>query len=407
VLSLAQSRTGFLGRAIGYFKKHWQSQWHTCLLGCLLAGLCGVAIGGCSHPQPSVAAPKPPEVLASLPLTKEVTDYEEFPGWTDAMKTVEIRARVTGYLSKVLFAEGYDVKEGDVLFVIDQRPYQATLDQAKANVVLAKAHLARLDADFGRAKVLLPQKAISQEDFDKAAGDRAEADALLNVAVAAQDLAQLNLDFTEVKSPISGRISRQMIDPGNLVQADVTPLTTIVSLDPMYAYFDVDEHTVLRVRQLIREGKIKSAREVESPLALGLADEEGFPHEGTIHFVDNPKEVLAPGLFARIRVPIGVAHAAILVPERALASDQGQKFLYVLNDQNEVQYRPVKVGALSGGMRVIEEGLAPDEKVVVNGLQRVRPGIKVEPKLIDAQNASATDAVATKPEAAPPHRPSS
>ena len=251
---------------------------------------------------------------------------------------------------------------------------------------------------------MLPQKAIAQSDYDLAKAIATRRPAAVKVAEAALNTAELNLDFTKVTAPISGRISRYLVTVGNLVQsgdqANVTLLTTIVSVDPMYAYFDVDERTVLRVRQLIREGKAKSAREAAMPVMLGLANEDGFPHRGTIDFVDNqvnPKtgtlrvrgmfpnkdEALLPGFFARVRVPVGAPHQALLVTDRAIDNDQGQKILYVVNDKNEVVSRPIRVGLLHDGLRAIEDGLKPGERVIVNGLQTVRPGITVEPKLVD------------------------
>jgi RND family efflux transporter MFP subunit len=220
------------------------------------------------------------------------------------------------------------------------------------------------------------------------------------VARATLESNQLNLDFTKVTSPIDGRTSRYLVTIGNLIVQDNTLLTTVVSVNPIYAYVDVDEHTVLHVRQLIREGKAQSAREGAIPVSLGLADEQGFPHQGTINFVDNQvnvktgtlrirgvfdnkDEALSPGFFVRVRVPIGLPHKAILVSDRAIDTDQGQKIVYVVNDKNEVVYRPVKLGAMHDGLRVVEEGLKTDERVIVNGLQRVRPGMTVDPKPVD------------------------
>ena len=375
----------------------------------LLVLLLAVVLNGCSHSQAKISQPPVQEVEVGLPVTKQITDYVDFTGRTEAMPTIDVRARVSGYLEKVLFKEGFDVKEGDVLFVIDPRTYQADYDSKVANLAQARAHLTHMESNYKRAQNLIAKSAISQADYDLAVGDRDEAEAAVRVAEAAWHTSDLNLQWTRVLAPISGRISRQNIDPGgNMVKADETVLTTIVSLDPIYAYFDVDEASTLRFRRLIEAGKVKSAREAKSPLHLGLADEDDkFPHEGTIDFVDNRlnastgtlrlrgkfdnhKQFLAPGMFVRIRVPIGPTHPAILATERAIGSDQGQKFLYVLNDKNEVVYREVQIGAFQNGLRVIESGLAPGERFIVNGLQRVKPGDTVQPKL--AQSSSPGEA---------------
>ena len=270
----------------------------------------------------------------------------------------------------------------------------------------------RLERDYYRVKNLLARGAVGQEEYDRYEGDYREAVANLDVARANRDLAALNLGYTRVMAPVSGRVSRYVVTVGNLIQSGDqnggTLLTTIVSVDPMYAYFDVDERTVLRVRQLIREGKARSDRETEWPVSLGLATEEGFPHQGTINFEDNqvnPKtgtlrvrgvfpnkdEALSPGFFARVRVPIGQAHRALLVTDRAIDTDQGQKILYVVNKKNEVVSRPVRLGALHDGLREIADGLKPGERVIVNGLQQVRPGVTVEPKLVDMPTSRVRD----------------
>jgi RND family efflux transporter MFP subunit len=372
--------------------------------------LCVAAVG-CGRRQPPAPATKPPEVVVSRPVVKEIIDYNDFTGRTEAVASVEVRARVTGYLDKVLFTEGDDVKQGQPLFEIDPRTYHADVNRADAVLQQAKARLARLELDFKRAAPLLPSQAISREDYDKIVGDREEGKAAVGIAEAARDLAQLNLGFTKVLAPISGRASRQLIDPGNMVKADETALTTIVTLDPIYAYFDVDERSVLKFRRLMEAGKVKAARDSVSPVQMGLVDEEDekgnplFPHAGVINFADNrvdamtgtlrlrgkfdnPKHFLAPGLFVRVRVPIGTPHRAILISERALGNDQGQKFVYVVNDKSEVVYRRVTVGAMQDGLRVIDEGLAQNEQVVVDGLQRVRPGITVQPKPVETSPSS-------------------
>jgi len=366
----------------------------------LVVTLC-LALGGCKHEPPALAATPPPVVMVSPPVEREITDYYEYTGRTAAVDAVEIRARVSGYLVKVNFRDGAVVKKGDLLFLIDPRPFQAVLEEAKGQVAQLEARLARAEADVARDERLLPKGAASQKDLDTAIADRGEARAGIQSARAAVDRATLDLEFTKVIAPIDGRISRYLITEGNLVTADTTLLTTIVSIDPMYAYFDVDERAVLHVRQLIREGKAPNPRANEEvPVLLGLANETGFPHQGTINFVDNQvnpqtgtlrlrgvfpneNEVLEPGYFARVRLLIGQPHRALLITERAIDTDQGQKIVYVVNDKNEVVSRPIRVGALHDGLRVLEEGVQPGERVIVNGLLQVRPGITVAPKLVD------------------------
>ena len=362
-----------------------------------------LAVAGCGKSQAQTGPPQmpPPEVEVSLPLTGEVTDYVDFPGRVEAVNSVEIRARVTGYLEKVHFREGSDVKEGDLLFEIDRRSYEAELARAEGNVLQTEGRLTRLNGDYERAQALQAKGAMSKEEIARITGDRTEAQGLLAVNKAARDLAALNVSFTKVRAPISGRISRRSISPGNLVKADdtTTSVTSIVSLDPVYGYFDLDERTMLLLKRLIREGKIEWSLEAGLPVLMGLADEQGFPRQGTINFAenrvdpdtgtwrlrgrfDNHDNALTPGLFVRMRLPIGVPHQAILITEEALGTDQGQKFIYVIDDAGKAEYRRIKVGRLHDGMRVIDSGLETGEKVVVNGLQRVRPGIEVKAEVV-------------------------
>jgi RND family efflux transporter MFP subunit len=368
----------------------------------LLFGCC-LSVIGCTQTA-SVAPPAAPTpVNVSRPVEQYVTDYAEFTGRTAAVDSVEVRARVWGYLDKVNFKEGELVKKGDVLFEIDPRTYEAHLRQAEGNLASMEARLKRLDADLERAKRTIITGAMSRENYDKILGEHAEVVASLQSLRAAVELARLDLGFTKVTAPVSGRVGRALVTVGNLIQSGQTGgtvLTTLVSVDPIYVYFDVDERTVLRVRQLIREGRAKSARETEWHIALALALERGYPHEGTINFVDNqlnPRtgtlrirgvfpnkdEAISPGFFGRVRVPIGFPHRSLQVSDRSIDTDQGQKIVYVVNKDNKVLSRPVQLGALHDGLRVIEEGLKQSDRVLVSGLQQVRPGDLVEPTLVD------------------------
>ena len=377
----------------------------------LMRGLvCLVAAGvatwlGCAGKPPAVADPAPPAVDVSQPVAREVTDYVEFVGRTEAPLSVEIRARVTGYLVHIPFQEGAVVQEGDVLFEIDDRQYKAELDAALASLERTKAAAVKAQAflDIGLETQKLSAGAVSQQEIVQRQGSRDEANAAVKSATAALEQCQLNYDWCRVKSPIAGRTSRYYLTVGNLVTQDTALLTTVVSEDPLYVYFDVDERTALRILRhllpqdadLIKAGKV--------PVCMGLSDEEGFPHTGRVDFTDNvvnaatgtvtargvfdnpltssERRLLKPGMFVRVQLPIGRPHQALLVSERALATDQGQKCVYVVDEQNRVQYRRVTVGALQpDGLRVIEEGLQPGEWVVVSGLQLVRPRLEVKPQ---------------------------
>lgn len=360
---------------------------------------------GCQKHAAPVVDTGPPVVTVSTPLEKTVIDSEVFTGRTEAVESVDVRARVSGYLDKVAFKPGAVVKQGDLLFEIDPRPYKAELDRVEAEVTRGETRFERLTKDLERAR--RAGVATAREELDKIAGDRAEAEAAVRSAKAAVEKNKLDLGFTKIIAPIGGRVSRNLITVGNLVAADVTLLTNIVSLDPIYAYFDVDEPTMLRLQAMIREGKLKSNEEEKVRLELGLASEKGFPHEGFVDFVENrldpgtgtirvrgvfpnKDQALSPGLFARIQAPVSNPRKALLVTERALGTDQGDKFVYVVNAKDEVEYRPVRVGALRDGLRIIEEGLKPDDRVIVTGLQRVQPGKKVAAKQVDMPVLAAT-----------------
>jgi membrane fusion protein, multidrug efflux system len=366
------------------------------LFGCLACGLL-VAPLGCGPAAPPPVELRPPVVTVSTPAEMEVVNTFYFDGYTAAVESVDVRTRVNGYLDKIYFQDGADVKKDAPLFLIDPRPYEATFNEAKAELQRVQVQLDRLDSDLRRAEKLLPKRTITQEEYDKTAADRAAAAAEQLAREAALQQADLDRHFCAIKAPISGRISRTQVTVGNLVTANVTLLTTIVSMDPMYAYFDVDEPTVLKIQKAIREGDLEASRKAKIPLYLGLDIDEGYPYEGTIDFVENrvdpatgtlkvrgvfpnPKEALSPGLHARIKLPLGKPYKALAVTERAIGTNQGRKFVYVVNDKNKVVERPVTLGPLQDGMRVIDAGLAAGERVIVNGVQRVRPGVTVNPR---------------------------
>lgn len=366
-----------------------------------------IFLAGCGQGPPQMPPPQPPEVEVALPVNQEIRDYEEFTGQTEAVTAIDIHSRVTGYLSAVHFQHGAEVKKGDLLFEIDPPHYQAEADRAAGVLAQAESRAARLKLDVERAVKLQPTGAVTQAQFDQVTSDLAEAEATAQSARASLKIANVNLGYTRVVAPISGRVSEPFIDPGNLCRQNETLLTRIVAQDPMWVYFDLDERTLLRLRRLHQPASLGTAEAPPSSSVprtsvwMGLADEQGYPHEGTLDFEDNRVDpstgtlrvravfpngdkLLTPGLFVRVRVPIGDSYRALLVPELALGTDQGQKFVYVVNDQNEVSYRPVTVGKLHEGLRVISSGLAADERVVIVGLQRVMPGIKVQSILKEA-----------------------
>jgi len=364
--------------------------------------LIGSFLTGCGkRTQP--ATPPPPTVSVIQPVAREVVEWDEYIGRLESPETVEVRARVSGYLDKVHFKEGKEVKKGDLLFTIDPRPYQAELDHANAEYERAVSQTDLAKNDFERAKRLIATKAISEEDYDTKSKTYTAVEAAVRSAKATLDSAKLNLEFTQIRAPIDGRISRAVVTEGNLISSGVagsgaTLLTTIVSLNPLYLYGDADERSVLKYLHLRREGTRVSARDELIPAEMGLADETGFPHKGYMDFVDNridpgtgtmrargvfsnADHSLSPGFFGRIRIPGSGKYPALLIPDRALGSDQAQKFVYVVNPEKKVEFRPVKIGPMIDGLRVVKEGLKPGEQIVIEGLMRVRPGIVVEAKL--------------------------
>jgi RND family efflux transporter MFP subunit len=354
----------------------------------------------CQQQPAATPPPPPPKVTVSQPVARHVVESETYTGRLEAVEAVDIRARVSGYLQSRHFTDGAIVKKGTLLFVIDPRPYQAQLNRAKASLEQAIARYERTQKDFARAQQLVKSRAISQEEVDTRAADQREAEEAVQAARAAVEAARLNVEFTQVRAPISGRISRHLVTEGNLINggtADSTLLTRIVSLNPIYGYFDVDEGAYLKYARLWRNGQRAGPREVHIPVELGLADETGFPHQGRLDFIDNrldpntgtmtgraifpnPDLGLLPGLFTRVRLPGSSQYEALMLPDEAIGTDQTQRFAFVVNDQHTVEYRKVALGPIIDGLRVIRDGLKPGEWVVVNGVQRVRAGAQVDPQ---------------------------
>ena len=378
-----------------------------------------IVAAGCGHDTKVVATP-PLEVSVSQPLVEPVQEALEFTGRTSAVESVEVRARVTGYITKVDFAAGALVNAGDLLFEIDPREYQAAVLRAEGDVARLRAQLARTEAEVGRNQALRPSGAASGRELDRAIAEKGAAEGDLKAKLAQLELARLDVEFTRVTAPIAGRVSRPEITQGNLVVVGGSGgplLTSIVSLDPIYVDFDADERAVLRFRKadVARTGMSapEGIRDAHLPVTVALADEDGFPHQGTLDSVDNkidpstgtiraravlpnPSRLLTPGLFVRVRVPVGAPKDGVLVVDRAIGTDQDRKYVLVVNDENVVEYRQVKLGGLHGGLRAVEDGLTRAEWVIVNGMQRARPGVTVAPQKVDMRPGAPAAAVQPK-----------
>lgn len=361
-----------------------------------LAAVLGAFTASAARAGDEPQAPQAMPVSVAAAVTKDINDWSEFSGRLRAVEDVEVRPRVSGVIEAVNFKEGDMVKKGDALFTIDTRPYKAALDKAEADLASAKAAAILADSDLKRAKGLLAEKAISEREFDARNSAAAQADANVKGAKAALELASLNLEYASVTSPIDGRVGRPDITVGNLVQADVNApvLTTVQSVDPVYADFDIDEQTYLRAMKTVREGKAH-----DMPVFMELADETDFARQGKIRSFDNQLKadsgtirvraefsntdgLLTPGLFARIRLGAAKKHEAVMINDAAIGTDQDRKFVYAVDDKGNVNYRPVQLGAVTDGLREITQGLKAGEKIVVNGLMRVHPGMQVQPMMV-------------------------
>ena len=369
----------------------------------ILVGVVWVAfLAGCGQKENKYAPPPPPEVSVSLPLQKSVTDYVELTGNTQAVDQVELQARVEGFLTSIHFRDGDYVKKGDLLFTIEQAPYQAKLQEAQGRLAAVEAQLLRAQQEYDRQLYLFKENATAKSEVERWKAQRDAAQASVEEGRASLELAKINLGYTRVTAPFDGRADRHLVDPGNLVGAGKpTPLAYVTRLEPIYAYFNLNERDLVRLMEKRREKGITDFKEYPVPVYGGIEGEEGYSVEGRLDFAstsvdpntgtillravfDNPRLGVAPprllpGMFMRLRIPVDVRPNALLVPERALGVDQGGRYLLVVNNENVVEQRPVKVGARVGEAMVIEEGLKGDERVVVDGIQRARPGAKVTP----------------------------
>jgi RND family efflux transporter MFP subunit len=369
-------------------------------------------LSGCGSNSGNQGPPPPPQVTVAQVLERPVKDWDEFTGRLQAPETVEIRPRVSGYIDKVVFTEGSQVKRGDLLFVIDPRPYKAETDRAAADLKRYQTALQLARIELGRVQKLKDSGAVSEEELDERKSTVAQTEANVGGSQAALEAATLNLDFTRVTSPIEGRVSRAEVTRGNLVTGGTnggTLLTSVVSMDPMYLYFDADEQSYLRYTQMPRAGSRPNSRDA-APVNVGLANEEGFPHTGVVDFVDNQlnsqtgtiraRAVLqnkdgryTPGLFARVQLLASSEYQAILIDDRAVNTDQNQKYVLLLGANNTVEYRRVKLGRIIDELRIVREGLKPGDVIIVNGAQRVHPGITVTPQKVAMGADEGTPAV--------------
>ncbi|HZW11580.1 MAG TPA: efflux RND transporter periplasmic adaptor subunit [Noviherbaspirillum sp.] len=364
----------------------------------ILIAAAALVLSACGKPAAQEVGQQPaggPPISAATVLEKSIVETQEFSGRLEAVDRVEVRPRVSGFIASVNFQPGAEVKKGDVLFVIDPRPYEAEARRAEAAAMAARAKADLAKVELARAEKLVAEKAIAQREADEKAASVKELDATARAAQATYEAAKLDLGFTKVHSPINGRVSKAEVTAGNLVDGSVV-LTSVVSSNPIYASFDGDEKSFLSVSAMARKG-------VPVTVRIGLANENGFPHEGKLEFVDNRVDpatgsvrmravfknadsALAPGLFARVQLASGDGNGgatnAALINDRAVGTDQNRKFVYVVNGEGKAEYRPVKLGPVVDGLRVVREGVKPGETIVVNGLQRVRPGAPVTAQLI-------------------------
>ncbi len=366
----------------------------TSLTAAAIAALSLAACGGSSEQQGF----PPPDVSVAAVVKKSVTEWDEYSGHVEAIDSAEIRPRVTGHLRKINYTEGGMVKKGQLLFTIDDREYGAAADAVRADMSRAEARVALAKQELGRAESLITARAVSQGELDQRRMEAQQAEADLEAARAQLARAELNLGFTRVTAPFAGRAGAALVKPGNVVSPNETILTTVVSVDPVYVSFTGDERAYLRYQELARDGTRQSSRDARNPVLVGLSNEEGFPHQGEMDFVDNaldpttgtiraravlpnPDGVFTPGLFARVRLLGASQKDALLIHEQAVLTDQDRRFVYIVGKGNAAERRDVKIGPHVEGLVVVESGLAPDDKVIVNGMRKIFfPGQPVNPR---------------------------
>ncbi|EPU4031208.1 efflux RND transporter periplasmic adaptor subunit [Enterobacter asburiae] len=386
-----------------------QKTWGNFHLNALGVMLLSVLLVGCDNSVAQNAAPPAPAVSAADVVVKSISQWDSFNGRIEAVESVQLRPRVSGYIDKVNYTDGQEVKKGEVLFTIDDRTYRAALEQAQANLARAKTQAILAQSEANRTDKLVNTNVVSREEWEQRRSAATQAQADIRAAQAAVDAAQLNLDFTKVTAPIDGRASRALITSGNLVTAGDTAsvLTTLVSQKTVYVYFDVDESTYLHYQNLARSGQGASSNHTALPVEIGLTGEEGYPHQGKVDFLDNQltpstgtirmralldnaQRQFTPGLFARVRLPGSAEFKATLIDDKAVLTDQDRKYVYIVDKEGKAQRRDITPGRLADGLRIVRQGLNPGDKVIVEGLQKVfMPGMPVNAKTVAMTATSA------------------
>ena len=386
-----------------------QKHWVNFRLNALGAVLLSAMLVGCDEGVAQNAVPQAPAVSAADVVVKSISQWDSFNGRIEAVESVQLRPRVSGYIDKVNYTDGQEVKKGEVLFTIDDRTYRAALEQAQATLARAKTQASLAQSEASRTDKLINTNLVSREEWEQRRSAAAQAQADIRAAQAAVDAAQLNLDFTKVTAPIDGRASRALITSGNLVTAgdSASVLTTLVSQKTVYVYFDVDESTYLHYQNLARSVQGASSNHLALPVEIGLVGEDGYPHQGKVDFLDNQltpstgtirmraildnaQRQFTPGLFARVRLPGSAEFKATLIDDKAVLTDQDRKYVYIVDKEGKAQRRDITPGRLAAGLRIVQKGLNPGDKVIVDGLQKVfMPGMPVNAKTVAMTTSTA------------------